>query len=129
VVYTGEKKREYDRKWAKDHRNRAKEYWKNIRLKVIQKLGGKCIYCGCDNLEALEINHINGGGCKEMRKGVTKNHNQRSFYLAILRDERKDVELTCRVCNSVHYLVKLKGLPNNWKVTYCNEGMPKNLTG
>ena len=114
--YTGEKKREYDRKWKKENRDKQRKYVREIRLKVIQLLGGKCINCGCDNLEALEINHINGGGHKE--KIMKHGPKQKSLYYDILAGRRNDVELTCKVCNSLHYLVKIKGLPNKWKIIY-----------
>lgn len=62
-------------------------------------------------MKALEFNHINGGGCKE-----TKNHN--ILYRDIINEKRNDIELTCKVCNALHCLVKLKKLPNKWKITY-----------
>lgn len=66
--------------------------------------------------EALEINHINGGGCQEFYSTKYRF----SFYLDILsgRRNKDDLELTCRVCNAVHYLEKIKKLGNHWKVTF-----------
>lgn len=91
------------------------------RLKVIELFGGKCIYCGCDNYRALEVNHRNGGGVKER-----KNLNGGIFYKKILTGERKtdDLELTCRVCNANHYLrsIGVDGL----KVIWDPKGAEKN---
>ena len=74
--------------------------------KVFDLLGTKCIYCGCDDLNALEINHINGGGTKERKKSKII-----SLWQAVAYGHRKtdDLELVCRVCNAAHYL-ELKGI-------------------
>jgi hypothetical protein len=101
--------------WARKNRASIRKYIRKLRLRAIAKLGGKCIYCGCDNPNALEMNHINGGGCQESKVHGRKT---KSLYLDIVAGRRNDIELTCRVCNAVHYLVKLKGLPNKWKVIY-----------
>src|ERR1700678_122970 len=58
------------KKWLKTHYEQAllysREHQKEIRLKVIDLLGGaKCVYCGCNDIRVLEINHKNGGGWKE----------------------------------------------------------------
>lgn len=97
-----------------------RNYYKEDREKVVKLLGGKCVYCGCDILEALEINHKNGGGIKEL-KGK---YNYRGKDLMLCREiisgrrEIDDLELSCRVCNSVHYLEKLKKLGTHWKVSF-----------
>ena len=43
------------------HRKRLMD----ARLRVIRLLGGKCVKCGFDDVRALQIDHINGGGQKE----------------------------------------------------------------
>jgi len=116
MVYTGDKKREYDREWAKKHRASQKKYIQNLKIKVFNKLGGKCVYCECNDINALEMNHINGGGGKEYRENG--GGCQKQMYLDIMAGRRTDIELACRVCNSLHYLVKLKGLKNRWKVIW-----------
>lgn len=73
-----------------------------IRKKLLTYIGRgqiKCIHCGCDKQELLEINHINGGGTKE-------NAHPAKFYYGILRGERRieDLELRCKICNALHYL-------------------------
>jgi 5-methylcytosine-specific restriction endonuclease McrA len=92
-----------------------KGYYKILRAKAYEKLGGKCIYCGCDIQEALEINHINGGGHQE-KKYIESG--PKSIYYDIIGDKRNDLEIACRVCNSVHYLEIVKGLGKHWKVTF-----------
>lgn len=109
------KQREYQRKWTKNNRISQKKYMRRIRKEVIEMLGGKCINCGCNDYDALEINHINGGGNEEIRQIGKK-----SFIFAIHNGTRKtnDLEVTCRVCNALHYLIDIKGLQNKWKITY-----------
>lgn len=109
-----EKQKQWQRNWIKTHKQDRKEYREKLRLRAIVKLGGKCVNCGCDNRDALEFNHINGGGGKEYKA----NHRQTKIYLDIIYERRKDFELTCRVCNALHYLVKIKGLPNRWIVKF-----------
>jgi len=108
------------------HREKMVKYRKDrhqlLRKKVIEKLGSRCVYCGCDVPEALEINHINGGGNLEFRKKGTYR-----IQTQILRDKYSfPVELTCKVCNAVHYL-KLKGI-TGFKVSYNNKGHILNQT-
>lgn len=102
--------------WKETNRIRVRESERKIRKRVLELLGGTCIYCGCEIPEALEINHKNGGGYNE------KNYKKcrTSFYLDILsgRRTKDDLELTCRVCNAVHYLEKLKNLGKHWTVIY-----------
>lgn len=79
-------------------------------------LGGKCVNCGCDNTDALEINHKNGGGTRERRE----RNGSKAFYLAILsgRRDSADLEIRCKVCNILHYLKELKKVEGNWKITW-----------
>lgn len=110
-----EKNREYQRNWARNNRKTLNEWTRNLRLKVIVHLGGKCVYCGCDDPKALEVNHKNGGGNQERKKKGKK-----AWYSDIINDrhDNSTIELTCRVCNSWHYLVKVKGIEDRWTITY-----------
>jgi len=101
-----EYQREYIKKNREEVNRRAKENARRVRLKAIEKLGGKCVYCSCSVVNALEINHINGGGRKEyLKKGARK------IYSEIVKGTYfKSVEVTCRVCNAVHYLKLKRGI-------------------
>lgn len=79
-----------------------------IKLRVLQKISGLEIpvcNCNCNDLRALEKNHKNLGGAKER---ILNKHIERD----ILSGKRgvDDLEVTCRVCNSAHYLFKKYGL-------------------
>jgi len=79
-----------------------KRTYRNRKLKAILKVGeAKCIRCGCDELDFLEFNHINGGGCKEHRD--SKNRPMMDRILTNNRDI-KDLEIVCRVCNALDFL-------------------------
>jgi len=114
-----EKNREYQRKWARRHREVFIEYRRKLRQRVIDRLGGKCVNCGCTVLEALEINHKNGGGRKEyLGKGASDR--SRDMLFAILNGKRStdDLEIRCKVCNSLHYVETIRKLPGRWTVAW-----------
>jgi len=128
------KQKEYQRKWTKENKvtvNKRSREWKKknrermrkysrsynkiLVLKVQAFLGGKCIYCGCDISEALEINHRAGRSNRDDMKG-----SRSRYYHSILKGVRSkdEFELTCRICNNWHYLTKLKGIPDGWTITW-----------
>lgn len=112
------KRNEYAKEHMRKRRESRKIQSRELRKKVLDILGGKCVYCGCDNINALEINHKNGGGNKEWKEGTRRGGNA---YLREFLDGTRnieDYETTCRVCNAWHYLVKIKGLENKWKIMY-----------
>lgn len=94
------------KKWIENNPDRYKEIWratnKRYREKVLRSVSEelKCMKCGCDKIEFLEINHKNGGGAKEVK------HRNQDFYAKILSGERAtdDLELLCKPCNNLHYL-------------------------
>lgn len=73
----------------------------NRKYRAMELVGGaKCVRCGCDYIDFLEFNHINGGGCKEWRK------NKKGLVDRLLSGDRdkSGLEVLCRVCNAVDYL-------------------------
>ena len=110
VRFCSEKCRATKRK--EDRRKYSTKYNKELKVRVFDKLGGaKCVYCGCDDIKVLEVNHINGGGVKEL-------HSTPNFKLDIVSGRRKidDLEVTCRVCNAWHYIKeKVSG---EWKIKW-----------
>lgn len=74
------------------------------RLHVLQLIAGDgpiaCVRCGCDDVRLVEINHRDGGGGKDRRKG------SESWLIDIIAGRRSthDLEVLCRPCNSVHAL-------------------------
>jgi hypothetical protein len=64
------------------------------RQKVIDKLGGKCVKCGFDDFRALQIDHVNGGGKRELRGMV-----HFSYLKKVLNDTTGAYQLLCANCN------------------------------
>jgi hypothetical protein len=107
----------YQKKYYKEHREwlrlyRRKRYLEDrekaarcsqkghwgLKIKLIDLFGGCCRMCGCSDPRVLQINHINGGGMKELKMEGKK------FYRKILTGERstKDLELLCANCNIIY---------------------------
>ncbi len=104
-------------KWIKNNPKKIKisrdNHRKKLRIGVLKKITNYkkivCIACGCNDIRLLEINHKNGGGTKE-----NKRIGSMRLYYDILYEKRtvKDLEILCRVCNSLHYLeLKFGKLP------------------
>lgn len=75
-----------------------REYLRNLRKLVIFTLGNKCIRCGFNDIRALQIDHINGGGSKERKeKGFTKEFHKHVIE-SFLNNEYK-YQLLCANCN------------------------------
>jgi len=91
--------------WGKEAQERSRRrlfyfrnYQKELRLKVIEKFGGKCIRCGFSDWRALQIDHINGGGLKERIKH-RKAGGGDGFNRRILKDTSNKYQLLCANCN------------------------------
>jgi len=86
-------------KWAKKNRQKVNLYQKNVyknkRLEVIKLLGGKCKKCGYKDWRALQVDHVNGGGVKELKK-----ISRPTYYSQILNSaETGKFQLLCANCN------------------------------
>lgn len=97
----------------KGQRNKQNQWLKkrNKRLTAMKKIGSlKCVYCGCDDIRTLQINHKNCDGQKDRNTTLHKK---------IINGERdtKDLEITCQICNWRHYLTHKYGI-NNWTITW-----------
>lgn len=64
---------------------------------VFKHYGGKCACCGFDALEALVIDHVNGGGIKELR---AKGYHLNSYYKKIIdQNFPSSYQILCSNCN------------------------------
>lgn len=115
-----QKNKEYFRKYQEKYRIENKERIEEVRRKRALKqrklalniLGGNCVYCGCDIYEALEINHIYGGGKKRPPGNMLVRH------ILTGKADLSKLEVTCRICNAWHYLTKLKSVPDCWTISW-----------
>ena len=113
-----EEKKQYDIEYAQKNATRIKEYQKehhqNKRLEVLARIDPdmKCAMCGCDDTRFLEINHIKGGGRKELERLKKSDHNEsQNFTFLIHKGKRgvEDLNLLCRICNSIDHLERVYG--------------------
>uniref|UniRef100_A0A6M3JJ10 Putative HNH endonuclease n=1 Tax=viral metagenome TaxID=1070528 RepID=A0A6M3JJ10_9ZZZZ len=89
-----EKKYKYSKTGRATKKRGRKNYYKNSRRKVLEKLGNQCVKCGFADIRALQIDHINGGGAKEL-----KNMSINSFLKGVLLDNGSKYQLLCANCN------------------------------
>src|SRR3990172_4802494 len=61
--------------------NTPRHYRKIYRQCSLELLGSRCVRCGFTDARALQIDHINGGGSKELKNSCT--HKQ---YLRIKKN-------------------------------------------
>jgi len=91
-----------------------KEYYQEIRLEVLAKVDPtmNCAMCGCDDTRFLEVNHIKGGGRKEQKEFKDEDHASSQNIIMLIHKGKRDVEdlnLLCRVCNSIDHLERVYG--------------------
>jgi len=81
-----------------------RKYRLRLRMEILLLLGNKCsnpnclVPNGCMDSRCLQIDHVNGGGAKEIRKF----HCGASFYLRVIdkiKSGSKDYQLLCANCN------------------------------
>lgn len=71
----------------------------NIKKKVLDEMGGKCLFCGFSDYRALQIDHINFDGAKDR---FTKYSNGSQYYLKVLASflsNENKYQLLCANCN------------------------------
>lgn len=111
------------RAWRLRHPDRVKTsrklVYNNRKRRAMEMIGGaRCVKCGCDHLEFLEINHKNGGGCQEHKMSGRIAPMDR-----ILSGKRstEGLNVLCRVCNALDYLYrKNPDMAKNYAVMFCN---------
>ncbi len=115
--------------WYAKHPYANRSYNLKTKLQALQIVSGqitpKCVYCPCDDLRFLEINHKNGGGAREASKYVTKEGRigraHSNFYWDIVKGRRStdDLEVTCGPHNRWHYYkLKYGDDANRFKITW-----------
>lgn len=72
------------------------ERQKRLRQQIIQQLGGCCKHCGFTDVRALQIDHIFGGGNRELKNGKRAGL---MYYYKVLKDQTGQYQLLCANCN------------------------------
>ena len=83
--------------WCKTCANESmKRSKRRLRIRVLEHLGDKCVKCGFDDERALQIDHIHGGGRRELQRlGGT----YRVYKLVLKSDPGVKYQLLCANCN------------------------------
>ncbi len=81
----------------KHNARRSLLHFKN-KLQVIEKLGAACANCGEIDPRILQVNHLNGGGRRELENGTW------NFLKKIIDGNRsiEDLDLRCANCNILY---------------------------
>lgn len=79
------------------HAERSRLLLYKYKSQVINKLGGKCVNCGIDDIRVLQINHLDGDGGEERLYGM-------NMYKVILDGSRDtdDLDIRCANCNIIY---------------------------
>lgn len=68
-----------------------------FKTEIYKKYGDRCARCGFDDPRAFQIDHVNGGGTKDVRQ-----HASRWAYLkAVLADTSGKFQVLCANCNQI----------------------------
>lgn len=99
------KRSEYAKKWWIENKDKQLKLRvllrKNKKREIFKVLGNKCNNCGISDFRVLQIDHINGGGGKEIRtigRGDCINH----YYKQLILDKPaflRKYQLLCANCN------------------------------
>jgi hypothetical protein len=97
-----EKHAETSAAWQKANpekcREKGKRYRKNLRIEVVVALGGKCVRCGIADWRVLQIDHVQGGGRKELETFESR----AAYYRHVLKSlDTGDYQILCSNCNWV----------------------------
>ena len=79
------------RKWGRDASDK-------LRSRLFDLLGAKCVRCGFEDKRALQLDHINGGGTKDVKKHGDA-HAMYRWYVGNPELALKTVQVLCANCN------------------------------
>lgn len=82
---------------ANARREASRKYALKLRNKVLDLLGSKCSRCSFDDKRALQIDHVNGGGKKELQGLGRTTYYKR--VIAHIEAKGKEYQLLCANCN------------------------------
>lgn len=115
----------YGKKYRDEHPRMGQIYAAKTRQRVLQRIAKAhgnlmvyCIRCGFTDTRALQIDHINGGGRKEIDSMRTWQY-YKQILVAPLEEVRKNYQVLCANCN---FIKKEENQENyKWRVEKKNE--------
>lgn len=94
-----------------------KEYQRKIRLITIEVLGNQCVKCGFLDKKALQIDHINGDGCKDRQeRKIAGKANGSTYYKYVLQSFLKRENKYQLLCANCNWIKKYDNNENSKKV-------------
>jgi 5-methylcytosine-specific restriction endonuclease McrA len=122
-----EKRLAYNKKWNDEHKeeeNRKRmelynKWQKNpqisehriMRLEVLDRMGGKCVFCGEEDESALTIDHVLNDGAKERKE-------QRNVYLRLRNMAEIPTDRYQILCFNCNHKKRIWGDdPSKWPAT------------
>jgi hypothetical protein len=71
-----------------------------IKKQLYARLGGNCTKCGFSDMRALQVDHVNGGGTKELKKLEYRYEKYYQYLLSLpLKELKSKYQLLCANCN------------------------------
>jgi hypothetical protein len=89
----------YQRRQWPEKRAYFREYNRKLRLKVIAYLGGKCTDCGFSDARALQVDHKDGDGWRELKAGPGFRGGYARYRSILAGKEKGRYQLLCSNCN------------------------------
>src|SRR6266851_4072167 len=97
---------EWEREWRRRHPQSSAErvrkatqqrrYIGLLRLRALDRFGGRCLCCGETRHEFLTFDHVHGDGAAERKRGIGGS----TFYLLLLKTDAIDrYRVLCWNCN------------------------------
>ena len=85
-----------------EHRKNTYAIFKQAAYDV---LGNKCTTCGFDDIRALQIDHIHGGGNRRKRENI---EHLEQIYQKIIETKTSEFQLLCANCNYIKRVENLE---------------------
>ena len=89
------KTKRYRRLHPQKYSGRQSKTARRLRNKILEMFGGKCQRCGFSDKRALQVDHKNGGGQKDMKSFPGRY----AYYKHVLEVGSKKFQLLCANCN------------------------------
>lgn len=75
------------------------------RRRALMWLGGRCVKCGFNDLRAIQIDHVKGGGRQDRKTG-----GMAAFYRRVIADTTGAYQALCANCNWIKRYEKREAL-------------------
>ena len=100
IIQVRESHKRYNKEHSKEINEKSRARSAFIRKELLLLLGGKCVNCGFDNWQGLQIDHINGGGCQDIKSFKNTPAYQKAIRESVANNEGK-YQILCANCNQI----------------------------